>query len=158
MRNGLQDYECLWLLQSRIARMSAELSERVSKLIKPSRRSVEIASRVVDTYTEYTRDPDVLYDARRQAIEEILDLDRSPRVILQTNPLEHSAVANNCSIDVHGWAEPGTQIKVNGRQLSVASDGLFMEQMSPSREGTIVLEAEGSNGQKTIVRKFRLLY
>ena len=158
MRNGLQDYECLWLLQSRIARISATLSERVSKLIEPSRRGMEIAGQVVDTYTEYTRDPDVLYDAKRQAIEEILDLDRSPRVILQTNPLEHSEVANNCSIDVHGWAEPGTQIKVNGRELSVASDGLFMEQLSPSREGTIVLEAEGSNGQKTIVRRFRLLY
>ena len=158
MRNGLQDYECLWLLQSRIARMSAALSERVSKLIEPSRRGVEIASQVVESYTEYTGDPDVLYKARRQAIEEILDLQESPRVILQTNPLEHSAVANNCSIDVHGWAEPGTQIKVNGRELPVASDGLFMEQMSPSREGTIVLEAKGGNGQKTIVRKFRLLY
>ncbi len=158
MRNGLQDYECLWLLQDRIDQIRATLSKRVSELIKPSRRGVEIASQVVETYTEYSKDPDVLYTAKRQVIDEILDLDRSPLVILQTNPLEHSRVANNCAIDVHGWAEPGTKIKVNGRQLPVASDGLFMEQLSPSREGTIVLEAESSKGQKTIVRRFKLLY
>ena len=112
----------------------------------------------METYTEYSTDPDVLYAARRQAIEEILDLDQSPRVILQTNPLEHSAVANNSAIDVHGWAEPGTEIRINGRQVPVASDGLFIEQLSASSEGTIILEAENNNGQKTIVRKFRLLY
>jgi len=158
MRNGLQDYECLWLLQSKIEQMRATLSDRVSGLIEPSRRGVEIAAQVVNTYTEYSRDPEVLYAARRQAIDEIMELDTSPRVILQTNPLEHSAVANNCSIDVHGWAEPGTKIKVNGQQLPVASDGLFIEQVRPSSEGTIILEAENSSGSKTIVRKFRLLY
>jgi len=80
------------------------------------------------------------------------------RLILQTNPLEHSAVANNCAIDAHGWAEPGAKIKVNGRELPVASDGLFIEQMSPSPEGTIVLEADSSDAQRTIIRKFKLLY
>lgn len=158
MRNGLQDYECLWLLQSKIQQIKGTLSQRVSELMEPSRRGVEIATQVVETYTEYTRNPEVLYAARRQVIEEIIDLDRSPRVILQTNPLEHSAVANNCAIDVHGWAEPGTKIKVNGREVPVAPDGLFIEQMSPSSEGAIVLEAEGSNTRKTIVRRFRLLY
>lgn len=136
----------------------ATLSKRVSELIEPSRRGVEIASQVVETYTEYAKNPDVLYAAKREAIEETLDLDKSPRVILQTNPLEHSSVANNCAIDVYGWAEQGTRIKVNGRQLPIASDGLFIEQLSPSPEGTIVLEAESNNGKKTIIRKFRLLY
>lgn len=158
MRNGLQDYECLWLLQDKISRIRATLSDRVAELIEPSRRGVEIATQVINTYTEYSRDPDILYAAKRQAIEESLDLDRSPRVILQTNPLEHSAIANNCAIDVHGWAEPGTGIKLNGRELPVASDGLFIEQMTPTSEGTIVLEAESKNTRKTIVRKFKLLY
>jgi hypothetical protein len=158
MRNGLQDYECLWLLQDKIGKIRSTLSDRVAELIEPSRRGVEIATQVINTYTEYSREPDVLYAAKRQAIEEILDLDKSPRVILQTNPLEHSAVANNCAIDVHGWTEPGAKIKVNGRELPVASDGLFIEQMSPSPEGTIALEAESSDVRKIIIRKFKLLY
>jgi hypothetical protein len=158
MRNGLQDYECLWLLQDKISRIRATLSDRVAELIEPSRRGVEIATQVINTYTEYSRDPDILYAAKRQAIEETLGLDKSPRVILQTNPLEHSAVANNCAIDVHGWVEPGAKVKVNGRELPVAADGLFIEQMTPTPEGSIVLEAENSDARKTIVRKFKLLY
>lgn len=156
MRAGLQDYECLWLLEDKIARIRATLSPRLQALIEPRRRGVEIASQVVRSYSDYTRDPAVLYAARLQAIQDTLNLDASPRVIVQTNPLEHSAVANDCSIEVHGWAEPGTSVRVNGRP--VEPDGLFMTLASPSPEGKIVVEAKSDKGLKTIVRKFRLMY
>jgi hypothetical protein len=91
-------------------------------------------------------------------IEEILGLDRSPRVILQTNPPEHSSLANDCAVDVHGWAEPGTKITVNGRPTPVAADGLFTQHVTPTREGTLVVEAESAAGRKVLVRKFKLLY
>jgi hypothetical protein len=158
MRNGLQDYECLWLLQDKITQIKAGLSRRVAELIQPSRRGVEIASQVVQAYSNFTRDPAVLYAARRQAIEETLDLDKSPRIILQTNPPEHSPVANDSAIDVHGWAEPGTILKVNGQTIPVDPDGLFLEGLPPSKEGTIVLEAENNKARKTIIRKFQLMY
>jgi hypothetical protein len=157
VRNGLQDYECLWLLQTRIAQIKATLSERVAALIEPSRRGVEIASQVIESYHDYTKDPDVLYAARREAIEETLALDQSPRVLFQTNPLEHSALAKGCSIDVFGWAEPGTRIRINGEPVPVASDGLFLNQLPPSSEGKILLEAQGQGGKKVLVRKFKLL-
>ncbi len=156
MRNGLQDYECLWLLESKTAALKAGLSERVAALIDPSRRGVEIASQVVADYLDYTKEPDVLYRARRQAIEETLDLEQSPRVLLQTTPLEHSPVAPGCAIDVHGWAEPGTTLKINGEKVVVAADGLFLQQLPPSRAGKIVLEAQGPGGKKSLVREFRL--
>lgn len=158
MRGGIQDYECLWLLEDKTARIKATLSRRVAQLIQPSRRGVEIASQVVRTYTDYERDPEVLVAARRQAIEETLDLDASPRIILQTNPSEHSTVANDGSIDVHGWVEPGTKIKINGRETPVAADGLLLQETPPSREGTIVVEAENGKTHKTLVRKFRLQF
>lgn len=158
MRSGLQDCECLWLLEQKLSQIKATLSPRLSELIDPTRRGVEIASQVVPTYSDYSRDPAVLYAARRQAIEAVLDLDMSPRVIVQTNPLEHSAVANDCSVEVHGWAEPGTTIRVSGQPATVEPDGLFMTLAAPSREGAIVVEAKSGKGQKTIVRKFRLLY
>ena len=159
MRNGIQDYECLWLLEDKIASLKASpLSPRVAELIEPRRRGVEIASRVVPTYREFTRDPEILLAARRQAIEEAVDLDVSPRVILQTNPLEHSTVANNCAIDVHGWAEPGTTLKINGDETPVAEDGLFLVQLPPSQEGTITLEAAHGQARKKLVREFRLAH
>lgn len=158
MRDGLQDYECLWLLENKLAQIKSTLSPRVAELIEPTRRAVEIASRVVRSYTDYDRNPETLYAARRQAIEETLGLDASPRVILQTNPPEHSTVANDCGIDVHGWAEPGTQVKINRQETSVAPDGLFLAHVRPSREGTITVEATSTKGRKTLERKFRLQF
>jgi hypothetical protein len=157
MRNGLQDYEYLWMLEDKIAKMKAGLSERLS-IIDPSRRGVEIASQVVKTMSEYSKDPNVLYAAKRQIVNELLDLDRAPKLIVQTNPLEHSKVANDCAIDLHGWAEPGTKIIVHNRELPVAEDGLFMENVRLSRDNTIVVEAEHEKGKKTIVRSFEVLY
>lgn len=157
MRNGIQDYECLWLLEDKISQIRATLSPRVAELIQPQRRSVEIASQVVRTYSDYTRDPAVLYAARQQVIQEAIELDKPPRVIFQTNPPEHTAVAGDWAVDVHGWAEPGTQIKVNGQAATVEADGLFLIQTSPSRKGTLTLEAAGEQGRKTLVRRFQIL-
>ena len=156
MRNGIQDYECLWLLENKISQMRGTLSPRVADVIQPSERGVEIAAQVVRSYGDYTREPAVLYAARRQVIAELLDLDVSPRVILQTNPPEHTAVFRNCAIDVHGWCEPGTKIAINGSEIPVASDGLFLEQLSASANGKITVEAVGDKGHKTMVRAFEM--
>ena len=157
MRSGIQDYECLWLLEGKIARMRATLSSRVAAMIEPSRRSVEIASQVVRTFSDFTRDPSVLYAAKRQAIEEILALDAAPRVLVQTNPSEQSSMAPDCHVNVYGWAQPRTSIKINGQEVPLAPDGLFLQETTPSGEGTIVVEAVNGQNRKAIVRKFRLL-
>jgi hypothetical protein len=158
MRDGLQDYECLWLLEDKIRQTRATLSPRVAELIDPSRRPVEIATQVVRSYTDYSREPEVLYAARRQAIEETLALEASPRVIVQTNPREQSVVANDCAIDVHGWAEPGSKLKVNGQAVPVAADGLFYAHPRASREGKIAVEVENGKNRRTLERKFRLQF
>jgi len=157
MRNGIQDYEYFWMLENKIAKMKTGLSERLS-IIEPSRRGVEIASQVVKTMSTYSKDPYILYAAKRQIVNELLDLDRAPKLIVQTNPLEHSTVGNDCAIDLYGWAEPGTRIVVNGRELPVSEDGLFMENVRLSRDNTIVVEAEHKKGKKKIVRYFDVLY
>lgn len=157
MRNGIQDYECLWLLQDKVRQMKGTMSQRVSSLIDPSRRSLEIAASVVKTTDNYSNDPNVLYAAKRQILQEILDLDQSPRVIVQTNPIEHSRVASDAAIDVHGWAEPGTRITVNGRDTPLAEDGLFMENVSLSRQ-MVVIEAKNDKASRRITRRFEALH
>jgi hypothetical protein len=158
MRNGIQDYEYLWLLEDKVRQMKGNLSRRVSSLIDPSRRSIEIAATVVRTTDDYSTDPNILYTARRQILREILDLDQSPRVIVQTNPVEHSRMANDAAIDVHGWAEPGTRITVNGRDLPVAEDGLFMENVGLSSKQAITIEARNDKTSKVITRRFEPLH
>jgi len=165
MRNGIQDYEYLWMLEDKIAKIKAGLKlrraqssrERLS-IIEPSRRGIEIASQIIKTMSTYSKDPYILYAAKRQIINELLDLDRAPKLIVQTNPLEHATVGNDCAIDLYGWAEPGTKIVVQGRELPVSEDGLFMENVRLSRDNTIVIEAEHSRGKKTLVRSFEVLY
>ena len=157
MRNGIQDYEYFWMLEDKIKKMKAGLGNRLS-IIEPSRRGKEIASQVVKTMDVYARNPVTLYNVKKQIINELLDLDKSPQILVQTNPLEHSTVANDCAIDVFGWAEPGTQIVVNSRKLSVSDDGLFMENVHLSRDNTIVVEAEHKKGKKTIIRSFDVQY
>ena len=51
-----------------------------ARLIEPARRGVEIASQVVRTYDDYTKDPAELYAARRQVIEEIQDENAKPLI------------------------------------------------------------------------------
>jgi hypothetical protein len=157
MRNGIQDYEYFWMLEDKISKIKAGLGERLS-IINPSRRGLEIASGVIKTMSDYSKAPQVLYAAKKQIIEELLDLDRSPRVIVQTNPPEHATMANDCAIDLYGWAEPRTKITVRGREIPVSKDGLFMENVSLSKDNTLVVEAERGTDIKTIVRRFNVLY
>ena len=95
---------------------------------------------------------------QKQIIDELLDLDTTPQLIFQTNPLEYTTVANDCAIGVFGWAEPETKVIVNSRELPLSPQGLFMENVSLSRDNTIVVEAENKKGKKTLVRSFDVLY
>ncbi len=157
MRNGIQDYEYLYMLEDKISKIKAGLSERLS-IIEPSRRGIEIASQIVKTMDSYNKNPEAIYSVKKQIIRELLDLDKVPQILVQTNPLDHSTVANDGIIDVFGWAEPQTKIVINGRHLELSDDGLFMENVYLSRDKTIVVEAEHKKGKKIIVRSFEVLY
>jgi len=154
MRNGVQDYECLWLLENKIAEIKRNLHARAAAFIDPRQRPVEIASRVLPDYYSHTQDPEVLYQARRQAIEETVALDQSPRVLLQTTPPEYNAVGKGCVIDLHGWAEPGTTLSANGESVPVAEDGLFLAQIAASGDGDIILEARHNSRTRRLQRHF----
>jgi len=154
MRNGIQDYEYFRLLEEKVRQMQKGMSQRVSALIEPSQRGVEIAAGVVRTTDDYSNDPNVLYAAKKQIIDELLGLDQSPRMLVQTNPIEHSPVADGAAIDVHGWVEPGTRITINGTEIPVAEDGLFLENISLSSRKTITVEARSPSGKKQAVRRF----
>ena len=154
MRNGLQDYECLWLLEDRISRLKANLPKRAAALIDARQRSLEICEEVIADYYHHTQDPAVLYRARREVVEETLGLEQSPAVLLQTSPPDHTPIAKGCVIDAHGWAEPGTTLAANGESIPVAEDGLFLEQLSVPSDGKIVFEFKGKTETKRLVRQF----
>lgn len=158
MRNGLQDYEYFWLLEEKVRALKDSLGSRF-EWIDPKSRGKEIAGQVVTTLAEHTYDPQVLYDAKREVIGELLEFDTSPRIYFQTDPPENTAMTNRSSVAVMGWTEPGTKIVVNGKQLPVSEQGMFLEQFhlypySPD----IRVEAIGTDGSKELIRKFEVNY
>jgi hypothetical protein len=165
MRNGIQDYEYFWMLEDKISALKDSLGSRFS-WIDPTRRSKEIAGRVVMNLVEHSDDPQLLYQAKREVIRELLEFDTSPRIYVQTDPVENSSLTNHSSVAVFGWTEPGTKIVVNGQEIPVSEDGLFLEQFGGDFIDTtkislgdkITVQASNPNGSKEIIRDFLIKY
>jgi hypothetical protein len=154
MRNGIQDYEYLWMVENKINALRDSLGSRFS-WINPKQRGKEIAGEVVKGFADHTDDPQVLNSAKMKIIRELLYFNKSPEVYVQTNPPEHSLMTVNSSVEVLGWTEPGTKIIVNGKVLPVNNQGLFVEQFEVSVKSNLIkVQATGSAGSKEIVREF----
>jgi len=78
-------------------------------------------------------------------------------IYVQTNPEEHSALTSGSSVEVFGWTEPGTRIIVNGNELPVSIQGMFLEQFTLSNEeDKIIVKAINPKGSKEIIRDFQV--
>ena len=154
MRNGIQDYEYFWMLEDKIQALKDSLGSQFS-WIEPRQRGEEIAGNVVMDFAEHTDDPLVLYKAKMAVIKELLDFNTSPRIYIQTNPKENSSFTDASDVEVFGWTEPGTKIVINGKEIPVNKQGLFLDlfQLS-SNSGSVVVKASNPNGSKDIVRNF----
>ena len=158
MRNGIQDYEYFWMLEGKIKDLRDSLGSRFT-WIDPKQRSKEIASQVVRGLMEHTDDPNVLYQARREVIEELLDFNTSPRIYVQTNPSLNSTIVKERSylVELFGWTEPGTKIVVNGEELPVDKQGIFLWNLRLTREtNSVIIRASNKHGSKEIVREFEV--
>ncbi len=156
MRNGLQDYEFFWMLESKIQNLKDSLGSRFT-WIDPKQRGKEIAGEVVKDLLEHTEDPWILYQAKKEVIKEILDFYQSPRVYIQTNPPVNAKPVKEGSylVEVFGWAENGTDILVNGEKLEVNEQGMFLYNLNLSQEENhVIIDAKSDLGNKKIVRSF----
>ena len=156
MRNGIQDYEYLWMLESGIKALKDSLGSNFS-WINPSQRGKEIAGRVIQGFAEHTDDPAVLVGAKNQLINDLIQLNTHPALYIQTNPIENSALTSRTSVEVKGWTEPGTKITVNGQELPVSSQGLFMEQFPLTvKKMDLKIQAVNVSGTKEIIRVYNV--
>jgi hypothetical protein len=106
-------------------------------------------------FAEHTDDPIVLYNAKKEIIRELMDFNISPRIYVQTNPKANSSFTNASDVEVFGWTEPGTKIIINGKEIPVSRQGLFLDLFQlRSDAGTVVINASNPNGTKEIVRNF----
>jgi hypothetical protein len=160
MRNGLQDYEYFWMLENKIEALKDSLGSSF-KWIDPKQRSKEIAGQVVMDLLNHTHDPQVLYQAKREVIEELLAFNTSPMIHVQTNPAVNTTVVRGQSylVELLGWTEPGTKIVANGEDIPVDKQGLFLWNFRLSEDSnSIIVQASNEHGSKEIVREFVVEY
>lgn len=158
MRNGLQDYEYFWLLENNISNLRDSLGSRFV-WIDPKQRGKEIAGEIVRDFIHHTNDPQALYEAKQEIIDEILDFNKSPRVYVQTNPPINSTPVKEGSylVEVFGWTENGTTVRVNGEELMVNEQGMFFYNLNLSQqENEVIVEVNNKNGHKRIIRRFNV--
>ncbi len=127
MRNGIQDYECFLMLEKRISTLKDSLGAKF-KWIDPKHRSKEILDQVVKGFTDKTNDPDIFYKIKLELLKELLEFDISPMIYFQTEPAAGSTLTEHSSVAAYGWTEPGTKVIINGNEIPVNNDGLFLTQ------------------------------
>ncbi|TSA23037.1 DUF4091 domain-containing protein [bacterium] len=156
-RNSLSDYEYFWLLEQEMIQLKKEMGP-TAFWMKPEQRGQEIASKVMKATTEFSRDPDVLYGAKREVLKEIFDLRKSPMLYVQSNPMANTRIVfGQILLEINGWTESGTEISINDKPVKVGTDGQFRNVISldPNRT-TLKVTAKKGTGMKTIVREFEV--
>jgi hypothetical protein len=157
MRNGIQDYEYFWMLENSISKLKSSLGSKFS-WIDPKQRGKEIAGQVVFDFAHRTYDPAVLENAKKLLITELMEMDETPELYIQTNPPENTEMTSGSTVEVMVWSVPGTSISINNEMIPESFPGLFMEQYSVSAASnriTVVAEKDGK--KKTIVREFKIV-
>jgi hypothetical protein len=157
MRNGIQDYEYLRMLEDKISQLKNSLGSKFL-WIDPKQRGKEIAGRVVFDFAHRTYDPDVLENAKKLLINELLHLEESPSLYVQTNPAENTEITSGSTVEVMVYSEPGAKIIINDKIIPESAPGLFLEQFGlNASHNKIIVKAENDGKSKTVVREFKIV-
>lgn len=157
MRDGLEDYELLKLLEEEIRRVKAELGGRALEL-PFERRALELCGRVVPGITSYVRDPEELLAVREEVIREIEEVGRRPRALVLTEPPEHVELElGPVMVIVRGVCEAGSRVEVNGREVELRGN-YFSTYVGLAQEpyNEVVVRVAKDGAEKVIKRRFRI--
>lgn len=157
-RDGLQDYEYLWLLEDRMRAIKDQVGEDAFWL-DPRQRSLEICRRVIWSFHDYTRDPEALYQARAAIAEEIEATRTAPLLVVQTSPPEGTAIpAGPRMVNVRGLVTPGAKVMLDGEPVpNVRPSGYFSHFWFPGNDPTMTVTVEHDGQQRNVKRTFRFV-
>ena len=157
-RDGLQDFEYLWSLEDRLR----AIQRRVGKdafWLDPRQRSLELCRRVIWSFHDYTRDPNILFQTRRAIAEEIEALQTAPLLVVQTSPPEGTPIpAGPRMVNVRGLAPPGATVLLNGETIAnVRPSGYFSHYWFPSDDPVMTITVDHQGARRTVQRTFPLV-
>jgi len=149
-RESIEDFEYLWLLTAKTAELKRRLGAPAA-WIDPRRRAEELCRRVVPAIADCEKDPRRILAVRQAIAEEIVALEQSPLLLVETEPPDGTTVVEGpIAIEIRGLTEPGTTVKINGRAVEVSADGTFVGRgLSQVR-----IEAQRDGQHRTILRSF----
>jgi hypothetical protein len=116
LRDGIEDYEYMWLLTSLAAKVKEELGDG-AEVFDPRQPADELCRSVAPDALAYSRDPARLAEVRRRLAEEIIAMSSGPRLLVWTRP--YSGIPQHVganSVYLHVAARPGTKIEVETSQ------------------------------------------
>jgi len=158
MRDGLQDFEYLWVLENKLSKIKKEVGKKAFWL-DPRQRPLELCRRVVWSFYEYTRNPDVMLNTRNAIAHEIEELQTEPLLIIQTSPPEGTFVPSGPrNTGVRGLVPPGAKVTLNGKPIqNVRPSGYFLKaHFMPDNNPTITIKVEHNGKTRTAKRTFKL--
>jgi len=158
MRDGLQDYEYLWVLENELSKIKNKVG-REAFWLDPKQRPLELCRRVVWSFYEYTRNANVMLNTRNAIAREIEGLQTEPLLIIQTSPPEGEFVPSGPrNIGVRGLVPPGAKVTLNGKPIqNVRPSGYFLKAHFMSENNpTITITVEHNGTTRTAKRTFKL--
>lgn len=155
MRNGIQDYEYFRMMENRIRELMDSLGIDHFRF-DPSQRGKEISSSVVRSFGKYNHDPENFYDTKRKIIAELIELQNSPKLFVQTTPAENSCVVDREVVEVIGFAEPDSEVWVNNRKAKVSSKGIFLMRTEAGKKD-LEVRARSSRREIIVTRHFNII-
>ncbi len=156
LRDGIEDYEYLWLLTSLAEKVKKQLGKAAEGF--DSRQLADaLCAQAVPEILDYVRDSEKLWAIRRRIAQEIISLSSPPPLLVWTVPPEGQAVAMGPAVAVlYVAALPGTKVIIGDQPVELDENGLYARNVNmvvPGRQLTITATAGGNT--KTVVRVFK---
>lgn len=158
MREGLEDYEYLWLLEHKTKQVMKNLAVEETRFPFDF-RSREICGKLVRSLTDYTTNTEDFYSARKLLASEIIAIDQHPLILLATDPSTNEELVTGPAVTkVYGFVEEGTILTINGNNVIVNTvDGSFIKAVGLTySENILKVEATLKDKSKTFERKFNV--
>lgn len=157
-RDGIEDLEYLWVLEERLRELKDRVASDASWL-DPRQRPLELCRRVIWSFHDYTRDPNILFETRQAIAEEIERMNTGPLLVVQTSPPEGTFVpAGPRHIGIRGLVPPGASVVVNDKPVgNIRASGYFRHvHFLADDQATITISVEHEGRTRTTQRTFKL--
>jgi len=148
LRDGIEDYEYLWLLTATAKRVKSELGPAAEGFV-PESLADDLCRQAAPGILDYERDPAALREVRRRLAREIIALGAEPRLLVWTDPPSTQPLAAGPAVAVvNVAAEPGSAVTVNGHEVELDENGYHAENLF-LRPGTHEVKVTATRGDRT---------